>query len=109
MTLTQDMDVNNIIALNQTEEIQPSQSMAIPIAIPKKIATNAYKKQNSVAASAKKVSEDVVEDVKPVDQVLKTFEQEVVQYYKSGLTIEEIAKKTQKGKTEIELLIKFHA
>jgi hypothetical protein len=78
--------------------------------VPKSIATNAYKKNHSPHSATAIVAEKVSEaKVEPVDEVLVSFEQEVVNLHKNGLSIEEIAKKTQKGKTEIELLIKFHA
>ena len=41
--------------------------------------------------------------------VERTIEQQIVDDYQSGMSVEKIAKKMQKGKTEIELLIKFHA
>lgn len=96
-----------MIVLEQpvNESIAPAKEM-VKI-VPKTVATNAYKKQNSI--SPKKDLTKGIEEAKPVDQVLTTFEQQVVQYHKEGFSIEEIAKKTQKGKTEIELLIKFHA
>jgi hypothetical protein len=38
-----------------------------------------------------------------------TIEERILQLHREGKTIEEIAKMTHKGKTEIELFIKFHA
>ena len=38
-----------------------------------------------------------------------TLEQQVVAHYRAGKSIEEIARMMQRGKTEIELLVKFHA
>ena len=88
------------------------QKSVVPIAF----ATNAYNKQkeqsnNTELASAPvKFSEDhtdsfVEENISPE---LAPFERQVVEMHQAGKTIEEIAKETQKGKTEIELLIKFH-
>ncbi len=37
----------------------------------------------------------------------QSLQEQVLSYYNSGATIEEIAKKLNKGKTEIELLLKF--
>ncbi len=37
-----------------------------------------------------------------------SFEQQVLKLHNEGKNIEEIAKLTNKGKTEIELLLKFH-
>ena len=78
--------------------------LELPKYFPKVAAANAYKKQ-----TIEKQPQPIVETNQAVDQVLTAFEQEVVNYHRMGLSIEEIAKKTQKGKTEIELLIKFHA
>ena len=78
--------------------------------IPKTVAANAYKKQLPDKPLAK--PNEQLENLalqQPIDQALSHFEQEVVGYHRLGLSIEEIAKKTQKGKKEIELLIKFHA
>lgn len=41
-------------------------------------------------------------------QVELTYEEKVVEMYRAGKSVEEIAKAMDKGKTEIELLIKFH-
>ncbi len=85
----------------------------VPKITPKTVAANAYRKQLP----------DTPQRVQPVEQyeimheqqqnsvasALSQFEQNVVDYHRLGMSIEEIAKKTQKGKTEIELLIKFHA
>lgn len=73
--------------------------------VPKAVAANAYKKQNITANND--VPGPVIDE--PINEALPTFESEVVKLYKNGFSIEEIARKTQKGKTEIELLIKFHA
>ena len=75
--------------------------------VPKSVAANAYKKNSTASASGSGQTNQ--QPSKPVDEMLQTFESEVLQYYKNGMSVEEIAKKTQKGKTEIELLIKFHA
>ena len=80
--------------------------------VPKTIVANAYKNQmpdTKLVNSAEKFKSYVELSEKTVDQALSPFEQEVVGYHRLGLSVEEIAKKTQKGKTEIELLIKFHA
>jgi len=48
-----------------------------------------------------------VEEQKEPDKVL-TVEQQALELAKQGKSPEEIAKQLQKGKTEIELLLKFH-
>lgn len=74
--------------------------------IPKTIATNAYEKQiekGQVSFEQNKVSAILNQnETKPL-----TFEQKVMQMFEEGQTIEQIAKNTNKGKTEIELLLKF--
>ena len=80
--------------------------------VPVQRAANAYTKQkaNVIEQSLDEQQELLVktEEPKPV-QKEETYEQKVVALYKEGKTVEEIAKKMQRGKTEIELLIKFHA
>lgn len=82
----------------------------VPKIVSKTIAATAYKKQLSNTLLPIELPEIVAEPTeKLVDQKLSQFEQEVVGYHRLGMSIDEIAKKTQKGKKEIELLIKFHA
>ncbi|MFF5993342.1 hypothetical protein AAGS61_01150 [Lysinibacillus sp. KU-BSD001] len=85
--------------------------------IPLPFATNAYNKQKkqlhseAVPVTTKASQQQEVPpavDQAPVAHVT-SLEQQIVQMYVAGKSIEEIAKETQKGKTEIELLIKFHA
>ena len=100
-----DEEVPKVPVMTQMEQVSEPKRI-----VPKSIATNAYKKNSAPNSSATMVAEKVAEaKIEPVDEVLATFEQQVVNFYKNGLSVEEIAKKTQKGKTEIELLIKFHA
>lgn len=76
--------------------------------VPVAFATNAYNKQKE--HSHPELIEDH-EDTFIEENRLSTlapFEHRVVEMYHAGKTIEDIAKETQKGKTEIELLIKFH-
>ena len=80
--------------------------------VPKTIVANAYKKQlpdTKIANPIEQIDNFVELQETQVEQALTLFEQEVVAYHRLGMSVEEIAKKTQKGKTEIELLIKFHA
>lgn len=76
--------------------------------VPVAFAANAYsrQKQQPVNEAPEKVSS--AEETEEQDK-LTPFEREVVEMHRTGKTIEEIAKITQKGKTEIELLLKFHA
>lgn len=84
-----------------TEQVMPSK----PI-ISMSLAANVYNKQKPLMEEVQPIEK--VEDV-VVEKQLAPFEQQVLQLYAQGLSIEEIAKQTQKGKTEIELLIKFHS
>ena len=95
--------------LGETQATAESRKPYVPIAF----ATNAYSRQKQDSSDKRPVQkapgqmEPMPEQTEPSH--LTTFEQEVVKMHQDGKTIEEIAKKTQKGKTEIELLIKFHA
>ena len=89
----------------------PKQRQFVSIAV----ATNAYNKQKGqsnteVATAPTEFSEDDADALieKNTLSELAPFERQVVKMHQAGKTIEEIAKETQKGKTEIELLIKFH-
>lgn len=82
------------------------------IYVPKKIVANAYSRQQQpgvkteakVVHSAEQLNEARrKEEVKPL-----TIEQQAIELAKQGKTSEEIAKQLQRGKTEIELLLKFH-
>ncbi|QCR31824.1 hypothetical protein [Lysinibacillus sp. SGAir0095] len=89
-------------------KMDPVESIPPKALVPKKVATNAYKQQtvNEVRPVKQTIETETVEkDL----TVLPSFEQKVITLYQQGKTIDEIAKLTQKGKTEIELLIKFHA
>ncbi|MER2000059.1 MAG: hypothetical protein ABS882_09795 [Lysinibacillus sp.] len=75
---------------------------------PKKKAANAYGRHQEVHTPGfeqHKVSA-ILKEVEP-QKVPLTFEQKVKNMYDEGQTIEQIAKATNKGKTEIELLLKF--
>lgn len=74
--------------------------------IPKSVATNAYNRQKN--QSTKETNKNETKTTSPTE-FKNPLEQEVITLHKEGKTIEEIAKITQKGKTEIELLLKFHA
>ncbi|MEO4053495.1 hypothetical protein [Solibacillus sp. CAU 1738] len=71
--------------------------------IPKNMAASAYNRQKA------QVQELAPKKLDEVEQKNISFEQQIVDLYKAGQSIEEIAKQTQKGKTEIELLLKFRA
>jgi len=85
--------------------------------VPKNIVANAYSRQQQTGAKndANKTEAKVVHSAQqPSDATEKeeakplTLEQQAIKLAKQGKTSEEIAKQLQKGKTEIELLLKFH-
>ncbi|MFJ6207697.1 hypothetical protein [Lysinibacillus sp. NPDC092081] len=82
------------------------------IYVPKNIVANAYSRQQQTGAKAE--AKVVHSDQQATDATKKqeakplTVEQQAVELAKQGKTAEEIAKQLQKGKTEIELLLKFH-
>ena len=79
--------------------------------IPVKQAAHAYKKQKNQHFDIveESVEAELFKDAEHVPSKPLTSEQQAVELYKNGKTIEEIAKIMQRGKTEIELLVKFHA
>ncbi|MGE7909005.1 DUF6115 domain-containing protein [Lysinibacillus xylanilyticus] len=85
--------------------------------VPKNIVANAYSRQQQTGAKndANKTEAKVAQSAQqPIDATKKeeakplTIEQQAIELAKQGKTAEEIAKQLQKGKTEIELLLKFH-
>ncbi|SOC35581.1 hypothetical protein [Ureibacillus acetophenoni] len=76
--------------------------------VPKSIARNAYSKNKTLKTN---------NDTKTVDNAFESnseapiisFKEHVIKLHNQGKNIEEIAKLTNKGKTEIELLLKFQA
>ena len=92
---------------DQLTEIQPRKF------VPVKQAANAYKKQKvepmEELEEATLIEAQLFSKENRTETKQPTFEQQVVEYYRNGMTIEEIAKIMQRGKTEIELLVKFHA
>ncbi|UPW84159.1 hypothetical protein [Lysinibacillus sp. Ag94] len=79
--------------------------------VPKNIVANAYSRQQQTEAKteAKVVhsSQQPTNATKKEEAKPLTIEQQAVELAKQGKTAEEIAKQLQKGKTEIELLLKF--
>lgn len=98
------------------EEAVSSAAAAEPVRqrpyVPVAFAANAYSRQKQlpVEQPVNEAPEKVLSAEETEEQDKRTsFEREVVEMHRTGKTIEEIAKITQKGKTEIELLLKFHA
>lgn len=78
------------------------------IYVPKNIVANAYSRQQHTSSKMVKTAPPLkVEEQKEAEKLL-TVEQQALELAKQGKSPEEIAKQLQKGKTEIELLLKFH-
>ena len=78
------------------------------IYVPKNIVANAYSRQQHTSSKMGKTAPPLnVEEQKEAEKLL-TVEQQALELAKQGKSPEEIAKQLQKGKTEIELLLKFH-
>lgn len=105
--IQEEISFSSILNDNVTEEIAIESKSFVP----KNIVKNAYNQHKNLnnppsfdtEVSIKETSET------PEDTELPTFEQQVLKLHQDGKSIDEIAKITQKGKTEIELFIKFHA
>lgn len=97
----QPLEINNAkkVSTNNEIEIQIDQKKIVP----KNLVVNAYEKQKT-----KKDENEVVNNKKDEKKEPQPLEHQVFQLHKEGKSIEEIAKITEKGKTEIELLLKFH-
>ncbi|MGM9950773.1 MAG: DUF6115 domain-containing protein [Lysinibacillus sp.] len=98
------------VVSREPEVTAESRKPYVPIAF----AANAYSRHKQQESADKQPVQKAPESAAPVREQdepshLTPFEREVVEMHRAGKTIEEIAKKTQRGKTEIELLIKFHA
>lgn len=74
--------------------------------IPKNIVASAYSRQQQSVSKATQTNMANEAEKKPPKAF--TMEQQAIELAKQGKTPEEIAKQLQKGKTEIELLLKFH-
>lgn len=80
------------------------------IYVPKKIVANAYSRQQHTGAKKAQAVPSPKEEMAnlPEKEKMLTVEQQALELAKQGKSVEEIAKQLQKGKTEIELLLKFH-
>ncbi|MFC5558087.1 hypothetical protein ACFPN4_02960 [Ureibacillus thermophilus] len=86
----------------------------IPV-VPKTVAKNAYIKQKKNATTEQEKMPETAGNENgqnpkgEMNQKEMSFKEKVIALHQEGKSIEEIAKITQKGKTEIELLLKFQA
>lgn len=99
-------------SLPVVHEVKSDSSLSLEkdarIYVPKNIVANAYSRQQHTGSKMGKTAPPLkVEEQKEAEKLL-TVEQQVIELAKQGKSPEEIAKQLQKGKTEIELLLKFH-
>lgn len=100
----------------QTIKEQPvkEQEMEPRKFVPVKQAASAYQKQKTQQQVEEKDNEalekaETLSEDNEIQEQNLTFEQQVINHYHNGKSIEEIARMMGRGKTEIELLVKFHA
>lgn len=106
-----EQDINYAKDEKHAKEVNVSDFEIEPrVFVPKKAAVSAYSRQQQSSTHSTKQAASIttLDKVRIEKQTELTFEEQVVQLSKQGKTVEEIAKKLQKGKTEIELLLKFH-
>ena len=99
-------------SLPVVHEVKSDSSLSLEkdarIYVPKNIVANAYSRQQHTSSKMVKTAPPLkVEEQKEAEKLL-TVEQQALELAKQGKSPEEIAKQLQKGKTEIELLLKFH-
>lgn len=95
----------NSTAHKEHQEFEPRKFMSV------QKAASAYSKQTVQTDDNRELEQVQTEIFAKESSVMQdlSFEQQVIMHYKEGKSIEEIAKMMQRGKTEIELLVKFHA
>jgi hypothetical protein len=77
--------------------------------VPKTVAHHAYNKSKQ-QLHIDNLNSESKSEAKTVEKTeTLSFEQQVLNWHDEGKNVEEIAKMTNKGKTEIELLLKFNA
>jgi len=99
-------------SLPVVHEVKSDSSLSLEkdarIYVPKNIVANAYSRHQHTSSKMVKTAPPLkVEEQKEAEKLL-TVEQQALELAKQGKSPEEIAKQLQKGKTEIELLLKFH-
>ncbi|WP_161946597.1 hypothetical protein [Ureibacillus xyleni] len=107
--------ISNLSAVTKNDEDKESNAKNIDLTSPSSsevvlqtktvlpnLVKKAYQQQKSFDLPQQKNDEEI-------NAPLKSFEEKVIDLFKAGKSVEEIAKETQKGKTEIELLLKFHS
>ncbi|HWI47884.1 MAG TPA: hypothetical protein VNU45_06615 [Rummeliibacillus sp.] len=106
---------NNTTKEKDTNEINHDQSskkeeLVVPTYnLPRNVAAKAYKNNSTTIPTTPVQNESFKEELAHLVEPEKelTFDEQIQELYRSGKTVDEIAKMLQKGKTEIELLLKF--
>ena len=96
---------------NSLSTAAPTMSDKKVAIVPKTVAASVYERNNESQTSvAPGKANEILKEISSIEKATQqplTFEQKVKKMFDEGLTIEQIAKKTNKGTTEIELLLKF--
>lgn len=105
-------DVNEVNQTNDNNEEKTdasNPSFEQKVFVPKAVARNAYSKYKKQTNNNESKTPDHNQQELNTETTPISFEQHVIKLHNEGKNIEEIAKLTKKGKTEIELLLKFQA
>lgn len=101
---------NNKVQLEPLQQVDSTFDMEARALVPKTVAAKAYAQQKVPANQTQEKQQTIQQAKKSLeDKKIPTYEEQVIQLAKEGKSAEQIAKFMQKGKTEIELLLKFHA
>lgn len=101
---------NNKVQLEPLQQVDSTFDMEARALVPKTVAAKAYAQQKVPANQTQEKQQTIQQAKKSLeDKKIPTYEEHVIQLAKEGKSAEQIAKIMQKGKTEIELLLKFHA
>lgn len=105
---------NNKVQLEPLQQVDSTFDMEARALVPKTVAAKAYAQQKVPANQTQEKQQTIQQTIQQAkksleDKKIPTYEEQVIQLAKEGKSAEQIAKIMQKGKTEIELLLKFHA
>jgi len=101
--IEENMNVHKTSESNTNEVNYDQEEVIMPtFNTPRNVATKAYKNNSVASPNTQNSVTPVVEQSKQL-----TLHEQIQELYRSGKTIDEIAKMLQKGKTEVELLLKF--
>lgn len=98
-------------APNPYRTVTPLDSLELPVTIQDKLELTQYSgkgEENDSKSPEKSFRETLDKEIKNTSQAPLSLVEEVVQLSSKGHSIEEIARTLKKGKTEIELLLRFN-